>query len=398
MHLIEGLTNGDAAPFQFHLHQRQTVHQNRHVVAVGMRASLLKLLDDLQLVAGDVLFVQQVDILDMPVVEDKVVNIVVVNLAGFLDDALDVLDEATLRVSGDAARLRFEDPAQSWLLRARILMLKNDLDGAREAYAGAVATSPLSYEAWYAYSNFNQNQGRYREATRGFARALKLARRAESPPQIASALNNLGILYGAENRKVDARRAHEAALRIRRELARAEPGRYLRAVATTLTDLGVLNRAENRPVDALAVYEEALSIRRRLQQDSPGEFLSGIATTLNNLGNLHRQESRPAQALNAFEEALAIQRELAERNPSQFLHDVGATLNNIGTVHRDEERLTESRTAYDEALRIYRKLEYEIPGLYRSYVAITLNNIGVLHKESRRLPDRKSTRLNSSHG
>ena len=88
MHLVEGLTNRHAALFQLHLHQRQTIDQNRHVIAVGVTASLLKLFDHLHLVAGDVFLVQQVNVLDAPIVKNKVVNVIVVNLAGFLDDAV----------------------------------------------------------------------------------------------------------------------------------------------------------------------------------------------------------------------------------------------------------------------------------------------------------------------
>ena len=49
---------------------------------------MLKLLDDLNLVAGNVLFVQQVYVLDAAIVKHEIVHIVVVNLAGFLNDAI----------------------------------------------------------------------------------------------------------------------------------------------------------------------------------------------------------------------------------------------------------------------------------------------------------------------
>ena len=53
-----------------------------------MAARLFELFDHLNLVAGDVLFIQQINVLDATIIEHKVVNIVVVNLAGFLDDAI----------------------------------------------------------------------------------------------------------------------------------------------------------------------------------------------------------------------------------------------------------------------------------------------------------------------
>ena len=87
MHLIKGLANRNAASFQFHLNQRQSVDQNRDIVAVGMAAGLFELPDHLQLVASQILFIQQLDVLDAAIVEHKIVDIVIVNLAGFIDAA-----------------------------------------------------------------------------------------------------------------------------------------------------------------------------------------------------------------------------------------------------------------------------------------------------------------------
>ena len=52
-----------------------------------MAALLLKLLDHLQLVAGNVLFVEQVDVLDAAIVKHKVQHIVVMHLACLVHDA-----------------------------------------------------------------------------------------------------------------------------------------------------------------------------------------------------------------------------------------------------------------------------------------------------------------------
>jgi hypothetical protein len=71
VHLVEGLADGHAALLQLHLHQRQAIDQDGHVVAVGVAARLLELLDHLHLVAGDVLLVQQIDVLDAPVVKRR---------------------------------------------------------------------------------------------------------------------------------------------------------------------------------------------------------------------------------------------------------------------------------------------------------------------------------------
>ena len=84
MHLIEGLADGHAAFFKLYLHQGQAVDQDGHVITVGVRPGLFKLVDDLYRVAGNVLFVKEANILDVAVVKNKVIDVIVMNLAGFV--------------------------------------------------------------------------------------------------------------------------------------------------------------------------------------------------------------------------------------------------------------------------------------------------------------------------
>ena len=88
MYLIECLADSHTAFLQLHLHQGQSVDQYGHIIAVGLRACLLKLVDDLHFIAGNIFFVQQINILDMPVIKNKVIDIIVVNFAGFFNDAV----------------------------------------------------------------------------------------------------------------------------------------------------------------------------------------------------------------------------------------------------------------------------------------------------------------------
>ena len=88
MHLIEGFADGDPALFQLHLHQRQPVDENGDIVAISLRAGLLKLRNDLHLVARDLLLIYQINILNAPVVKNKIVDVIVVDLTGFIDEAI----------------------------------------------------------------------------------------------------------------------------------------------------------------------------------------------------------------------------------------------------------------------------------------------------------------------
>ena len=84
VHLIECFTHRHAALFQFDLHQRQAVYQHGNVIAVCMRARLLKLVDNLHMVAGKVFLVQQINVFQTAVIKSEIINMVVVDFAGFV--------------------------------------------------------------------------------------------------------------------------------------------------------------------------------------------------------------------------------------------------------------------------------------------------------------------------
>ena len=70
------------------MHQGQTVDQYGHIIAIRVAACLLKLTDDLYLVTSNILFIQQVDVFNASVIKDKVMNVIVVNLASFIDNTV----------------------------------------------------------------------------------------------------------------------------------------------------------------------------------------------------------------------------------------------------------------------------------------------------------------------
>ena len=247
--------------------------------------------------------------------------------------ALERLSEDSLRREAAEARQKLEDPGQRWLLRGRILALRLDFAGADRAYAEAVKVAPASFEAWFQYGNFHQQQNRNREARQGYARALPLARRAGSHAEVAQTLNNLGVLHSDENRKADARQAYEEALRIRRVLALKNPAAYLPDVALTLNNLGLLHCAENRMADAREDYEEALRTYRALAQKNQDVYLPYVAGTLTNLGVLHFAENRKRDAHDAFEEARSIFNRFVEVAPATYeprLRTVESNLAELG--------------------------------------------------------------------
>lgn len=87
--LIERLFDGHTAPLQFHMNQRQTVYQNRDIIAVIIVAAVFHILvDNLQTVVVDVLFIQQRNIDRRAVLAGQVLNVVLLDAAGLFFDAI----------------------------------------------------------------------------------------------------------------------------------------------------------------------------------------------------------------------------------------------------------------------------------------------------------------------
>ena len=84
MHLIECFTDGDTTSFQFNLYQWQTINQNCNVITIGLCPGLFKLRNNLQFISDNILFVCDIDVFNMSVVKNEIVDVVIVNLTGFI--------------------------------------------------------------------------------------------------------------------------------------------------------------------------------------------------------------------------------------------------------------------------------------------------------------------------
>ena len=90
--LVEGFPDGYAPAFEFHMHQRQAVDQDGHVIAVVMAGALgladLVLVDNLQAVFVDVLLVDQGDVFGTTVVPPQNLDEILLDLAGLFHNML----------------------------------------------------------------------------------------------------------------------------------------------------------------------------------------------------------------------------------------------------------------------------------------------------------------------
>ena len=212
--------------------------------------------------------------------------------------------------------------------------------------------------------------GRYTEAIPLAQQALAIRVKALGPdhPDVATALNNLALLYQEQGRYAEAEPLYKRALAIdEKALGPDHPD-----VAALLNNLAELYRNQGRYAEAEPLYKRSLAIREKaLGPDDPD-----LATDLNNLAGLYEDQGRYAEAEPLYKRALAIEEKaLGPDHP-----DVATSLNNLAEHYRNQGRYAEAEPLYKRALAIDDKaLGPDRPG-----VATDLNNLAELYREQGR--------------
>jgi CHAT domain-containing protein len=228
-----------------------------------------------------------------------------------------------------------------------------------ESAAVARALHLLSLARWK-----QRNVQGYQAATE---QALAIRRKVlpAGHPDIATSLNNLGVVQRGLRDYAAARRSHEEALAIRRKAL--PPGHP--DIAESLNSLGVVQHDLRDYAAARRSFEEALAIRR---QALPKDH-SDIAMSLNNLGNVQSELRDYEAARSSLEEALAIFRKaLPPGHPY-----IAPSLSNLGIVQGRLRDYAAARRSYEEALAIQRQaLPKDHPD-----IAMSLQNLGIVQRE-----------------
>ena len=123
---------------------------------------------------------------------------------------------------------------------------------------------------------------RYEQTRAYFTLSLKAHRNPGS-------LFAYGYFLYEHNQFNESKPLFEEALGISRDLAKVNPQAYLPDVATTLNNLGLLFDKLNELGQAQSSYEEALGISRDLAKVNPQAYLPGVATTALNMSIFYYQ-------------------------------------------------------------------------------------------------------------
>jgi CHAT domain-containing protein/Tfp pilus assembly protein PilF len=158
---------------------------------------------------------------------------------------------------------------------------------------------------------------------------------------VATSLNNLGIVAQERGDLAKAEQYHRQALEIQEQLA----PRSL-AVTTSLNSLGIVAKERGELAKADQYHRRALEIRERL---APGSL--DVAESLNNLGVVADKRGDLGRADQYYRQGLEIHEKLA---PGSL--NVAESLGNLGIVAQERGELTKADQYFRQALTIREKL------------------------------------------
>src|SRR5215470_12023211 len=211
--------------------------------------------------------------------------------------------------------------------------------------------------------------GKYADAVPLAQRVLAIREKEQGPdhPDVATALNNLALLYLAHGRYLEAEPHFKRSLAIREQaLGPDHPN-----VGASLNNLAGLYAAQGRYAEAEPLLKRDLAIREKaLGPDHPD-----IGDSLSNLAALYQAQGRTADVEPLYKRTAAI----AEKALGPDHPDVATALNNLAWLCHVQGRTAEAEPLYKRTVEIYEKaLGPDHPNVGRS-----LGNLAGLYSAQR---------------
>jgi tetratricopeptide (TPR) repeat protein len=164
-------------------------------------------------------------------------------------------------------------------------------------------------------------------------------------------------------------------------------------LASTLNDLGVLNFQRRRVQQAQEAFDEVLPLWERLAREHPDdpENRKKIAQTCHNLCILHRVADRPQQAAEFSRRALDTQEALVRDYPKvpDYQYVLGGIWQSRANTDYFAGRLNEAAKGYRQAVTVLEPVVKDHPEMVeaRSLLAGTLDNLSVVLRRTNRLKE-----------
>ena len=315
---------------------------------------------------------------------------------GRYQEAVEKLSAAVaikLRNNDAASTLRTSD-----ILTAALAMLGRRADASAVAErALTIGTQALGANdarlsgTLAALGGLARDQENYSEAERYFERALAGLQKSSnaSPFEMATAMDDLGDLYGLEGRFDDGERLLQQGLKLL-DQAFGLNAPKVPNYDKILNDLGNLYKDAGRLPEAEAVVGRSLAIART----NLGENHPNVASTMGNLAIVLEKQSRFSEAEDLYKRTLVVYEKIF--GPNHPMTAIG--LNNLANVYADENRNEETVGLQQRVLAIQEKafgpdspeVARSLSNLANSYRELGRNDEALsLYERSLRIFERK---------
>jgi CHAT domain-containing protein/Tfp pilus assembly protein PilF len=207
--------------------------------------------------------------------------------------------------------------------------------------------------------------GEYDKAEPLSQRVLAIREKVLEPEHldIATALNNLALLYYARGEYAKAEPAYQHALAIREKVQGTEHP----DIASVLNNLASLYLSKGEYAKAEPVYQRALAIWEK----AFGPEHRNIANVLNNLAMIYQSRDDYAKAEPAYQRALAIwEKALGPEHPN-----IANALNTLALIYHSRGEYVKAEPLLQRALAIWEKSL----GPEHSNIASALNLLAILY-------------------
>ncbi len=203
--------------------------------------------------------------------------------------------------------------------------------------------------------------------------------------QLATTLNNLGLLLSQSNAVHRAESSYLQALKLLSSISieEAPSPDSQQLVATLRTNLSSLLTQSN-PQRAVELARQAVSDRAQQLEVEPSnaQLASQTITSLNALGVAQVANGQLAGSIDTFTQAIDMARQLLQRAPDHTLYrrDLVLSLNHLGMSYCRLGRLAEARHDFDQARSLQERLTTDFPNdaEMQSVLGGVLNNLGFL--------------------
>lgn len=260
---------------------------------------------------------------------DRVVRSDVDSLRNMLDSELSTSErlEAMVRLG---RKLSLQDPvAAERVVKELMELAASANDRVAKAQGHNIKGSILFYRGEY-----DEALVEWRQCYGIYASLDSTDARGEHSLELASALNNMGIVHKRQGNLSTALEHYYSALKIREEVGAPYP------IGASYLNIGGIYKSQGDPQQALLFFLKA----KQLFEEADDSY--GKAAVLNNLGNIYELENDLDKAEDTYKQALRLFEE--EDN----LRGIGLGMNNLGIVYQKQGDLDKALAHFARAKEI----------------------------------------------